>query len=241
MRLLLLISVILLGVTSSQASSPTSCSPATQERNSDMYKSNIDNQLIQDVSYSYELVSDNKNLNCIGTLDFSLNLPSGTNHLILERTTRFDKFDNPDKIRFLLKSVWPNTTTNITEQDIYWDTYFRITVYFEDNTYIISPIYSVNDYIDSSDLELLQSQGSASIDNIDADDDNVCMYINNKNLEIDSKEPISLNVFDLYGRSIFNRDMVTTAAIPLNNVASQFIIVRYQTSKNIVTQKILLQ
>ncbi|MBD5367529.1 MAG: hypothetical protein HDR82_11125 [Bacteroides sp.] len=241
MRLLLLISIVLFEVMSSQALSLTSYYTATQERNSDMHKSNNENQLVQDISYSYELVSDNGKLNCIGTLNFSLNLPSGTSHLILERSIQRSKIDIPGMIIFSLKSVWPNTTTNITKQDIYWGTYFRIRVVFEDNTDVYSPIYSVNDYIETSDLELLQSQESAAIDNIEADDDNVCIYINNKNLGIDSKEPISINVFDLYGRSIFNSDMVTTETIPLNNVASKFIIVRYQTSKNIITKKFLLQ
>ena len=158
MRLLLLISIVLFEVMSSQALSLTSYYTATQERNSDMHKSNNENQLVQDISYSYELVSDNGKLNCIGTLNFSLNLPSGTSHLILERSIQRSKIDIPGKIIFSLKSVWPNTTTNITKQDIYWGTYFRIRVVFEDNTDVYSPIYSVYDYIETSDLEFLQSQ-----------------------------------------------------------------------------------
>lgn len=240
MRLLLLISGILLGSMSSQASSPTYLSSAIHASDNDMLKLTIDNQMIQDISYSYEVVQDNHKLNCIGTLNVSLNLAPDVSYMVFERTSRFAKFDNPEDVRFSLKSVWPNTTTNIIIPDFYWDTYFRIWFRLEDDTDIYSPTYSINDFIDTSDLELLQSQGSASIENIDADDENVRLSIVDKNLEISSTEPIYLNVLDLYGRSIFNRDMVTAEIIPLNNVSSPFIIVRYKTSRNIITKKILL-
>ena len=69
-----------------------------------MHKSNNENQLVQDISYSYELVSDNGKLNCIGTLNFSLNLPfNNISYLFFERTIQRSKIDIPGMVIFFNK------------------------------------------------------------------------------------------------------------------------------------------
>lgn len=215
----------------------------TQARGRDSYELGIEDQLlIKDISYDYQLISDNKlGLDCIGSLYFSMSFPTDIKTLIFERTNHHTIGDCFDDLHFTIKSECPITTTNLIIPNIYWGTYFRFCAILKNNNRIYSSTYSINEYINSSDLELLLHQDPSSIKTIDTDTENVYIYTKNKNLEIITQEPIYLTVFDLSGVCIFNREILTAETIPLNDVISPFFIVRYKTSNNTITKKILLQ
>lgn len=198
-----------------------------------------DEPLIYDVTYSYDLFYDNKSkLECIGSLSFSISLPTNTDTFILERTSHYTRGTFREHF-FATKALHPATTTELTLPTIYWGTYFRLSAIFTDGTRTFSPTYSVNDYIDPTDLEALLNQGSSFVEN--TDEEKVCLYVNDKKLHVSTPEFLSLSVFDLYGKCIFNGDIHQETTIPLDNITSPFIIVRYKTSKTTITKKILIQ
>lgn len=195
--------------------------------------------LIENVTYSYELFPDfQMTLDCIGTLSFTLSLPSdvSVSNLIFEKTK--SKIIDPDlsDLRFLVKSEYPVTTASITKTDIYWGTYFRVRAILSDGNDICPPVYSVNDYIDHKDLESILSQSSVK----DIDTDNMSLYIEDKNLCITTSEPLTLDIFDLQGNHIYSGNIQTSAIISLDQVNAPFIIARYKTSNTIKTKKILV-
>lgn len=236
MRLLaLLISVVVLSVNGIQASSNNA-----QARNISTLESETqDEPLIYDVEYSYNLFYDSKsNLECVGSLSFSISLPTNTDTFILERTSPHTRGTFREHF-FATKALHPATTTELTLPKIYWGTYFRIRALLTDGNSISSPIYAVNDYIDSTDLETLLNQGSSSIEN--TDEVNIYLNVDNKKLNVTFPEHLSLFVFDLYGKCIFNGDIRQSTTIPLDDVTSPFIIVRYKTSKTTITKKLRIQ
>lgn len=97
-----------------------------------------------------------------------------------------------------------------------------------------SPIYSINDYIDPQDLDLiLSSVENAEINEVD-------VQIENKNLYVNAHESLSLSVFDLSGKLLFTGEIQQTAVIPLDNTSSPVVIVTYRTSYATKTIKMLI-
>lgn len=197
--------------------------------------------LIQDITYTYQLYENQTMIDCCGTLGLSLNLPANTKVLVLERTTRH--IINPDlnKVRFLVKSAYEITTSEITTSlnipNIYWGTCFRIRAILKDDSSEWSQKYTVNDFIDKEDLSILIN--SSDVDDIVADE--VSLKIENKILHISTPEIINLSIYDLFGKQLFNETIHHEISIPLYNAGSQVIIVTYSTSKITKTKKILVQ
>lgn len=216
------------------------CSINAQARNVGTLESEVQVEpLIYDATYSYNLFYDSKsNLECVGSLSFSISLPTNTDTFILERTSPHTRGTFREHF-FATKALHPATTTELTLPKIYWGTYFRICAVFTDGTKTFSPTYPVNDYIDPTDLETLLNQGSASVEN--TDEKKVCLYVDNHKLHISTPELLSLFVFDLYGKCIFNGDIYQATTMPLDNITSPFIIVRYKTSKTTITKKLWIQ
>lgn len=100
-----------------------------------------------------------------------------------------------------------------------------------------SPIYSTNDYMSKVDLDALIS--SASVENVDIDD--IKLYIEDKQLYVYTSEILSLSAFDMSGRHIFNGNIHQSIVIPLNNIISPFIIIKYSTSDTIKVKKMLVK
>lgn len=216
------------------------CSINAQARNISTLESEAqDEPLIYDVTYSYDLISNSQSkIECVGSLSFFVSLPPNTDTFILERTNPYNRGTFREKF-FLSKALYPVTTTELTLPKIYWGTYFRICAIFTDGTRTFSPTYSVNDYIDPTDLETLLNQGSASVEN--TEEEKVCLYVNNHKLQVSTPELLSLFVFDLYGKCIFNGDIHQATTIPLDNITSPFVIVRYKTSETTITKKLQIQ
>lgn len=107
---------------------------------------------------------------------------------------------------------------------MYWGTYFRICAIFSNGDRVYSPTYSINDYIDPQDLDLLVS----SVD--DAEINEVDLHVENKNLYVNAHESLSLSVSDLSGNLLFTGEIQQIAVIPLDNTSSPVVIVTYITS-----------
>lgn len=193
--------------------------------------------LVKEVKYNYQLFSGSvEKLDCKGDLYLSMSLPENTSRLIFERSK--PRLINPalDQLRILSKGEIP-VGENHTIHNIPWGTYFRIRAILADGTDVCSPIYSTNDYMSKVDLDALIS--SASVENVDIDD--IKLYIEDKQLYVYTSEILSLSAFDMSGRQIFNGNIHQSMVIPLNNIISPFIIVKYSTSDTIKVKKMLVK
>jgi hypothetical protein len=136
----------------------------------------------------------------------------------------------------LIKSEYP-VTTNLSIPEIYWGTYFRLCAILYDGTRICSPIYSINDYIEKTDLdELLKASALEEIGL-----DKISLHIRNKRLHVNTPMPLNLSIFDLYGEVIFNGDIQQSSEIPLDHINTPIIIARYRTQNIIKTTKLQVQ
>ena len=196
----------------------------------------IDDSFVKDITYDYQLISHGEAYtDCCGTLNISVAMPADVEVFFVERTR--PHLSENDKIYFGSKSVWPNTTTDINLDKIYWGSFFRIRVRFNDEREIFSPTYSINDFISEQDMELLGAQ--SSVENMDTD--NINLRIENKNLYVETHENISLSIFDLSGRTIYTGNIYQSSTIYLNNLSTPFVIVTYKNSSTAGTKKLLVQ
>lgn len=193
--------------------------------------------LIKEVEYNYKLFSGSgEKLDCKGDLNLSMSLPENTSRLIFERSKPHLLSLESERLPFQAKSEFP-ISSKLTIPNIPWGTYFRIRAILEDGTDVYSPIYSTNDYMNKDDLDALIN--SASIEDVDIDD--IKLYIEDKQLYVYTPETLSLSVFDMSGRQIFNGNIHQSMVIPLNNITSPFIIVKYSTSDTIKVKKMLVK
>lgn len=196
----------------------------------------IDDSFIKDITYDYQLISRGEGyIDCCGTLNISVAMPTDVEVFFVERTR--PHLSENDKIYFGSKSVWPNMTTDINLDKIYWGSFFRIRVRFNDEREIFSPTYSINDFISEQDMDLLRAQ--SSVENMDSD--NINLRIENKNLYIETHENISLSIFDLSGKNIYTGNIYHSSTIYLNHASSPFIIVTYKNSSTTVTKKLFVK
>ena len=241
-----LISIILLGVNCPHASAQsvqkkylhhdeTIENPACDETITD--SATNDKLIIQNIAYNYQLFSDNgARIDCCGTLDLSISFPQNTSILIFERTRSHLIDPDTSNLKFLIKSEYP-VTTNLSIPEIYWGTYFRLCAILYDGTRICSPIYSINDYIEKTDLdELLKASALEEIGL-----DKISLHIRNKRLHVNTPMPLNLSIFDLYVEVIFNGDIQQSSEIPLDHINTPIIIARYRTQNIIKTTKLQVQ
>lgn len=193
--------------------------------------------LVKEVEYNYQLFSGSgEKLDCKGDLYLSMSLPENTSRLIFERSKPHLLSLESERLPFQAKSEFP-ISSKLTIPNIPWGTYFRIRAILADGTDVYSPIYSTNDYMNNDDLDALIN--SASVENVDIDD--IKLYIEDKQLYVYTSETLSLSVFDISGRHIFNGNIHQSMVIPLNNIISPFIIVKYSTSDTIKVKKMLVK
>ena len=191
--------------------------------------------LIQDITYDYQLFYDYNwsEFDCVGTLSLSISLPENTRYLIFERTPSHMTYSDLNDVIFRGKTYY-STTSNIIKPNMYWGTYFRVYAVLSNGDIVYSPIYSINDYIDPQDLDLiLSSVEGAEINEVD-------LQVENKNLYVNAHESLSLSVFDLSGKLLFTGEIQQAAVIPLDNISSPVIIVTYKTSSTTKTIKMLV-
>lgn len=193
----------------------------------------IVDSLVHDISYDYKLESDGNNIRCKGKLRFSISAP--------DKISRLRLYCSPfllnDEVKFLSIQEYPISTTIIERDNVNWNNQFRLCVIFEDKTYIYSPIYTISDYIDEEDLVLLNQQ--SSVEDVDVKD--VKIHAENGILNVETAENIVLSIYDLFGNCLFSGDIIGTHSIPLKNLSTPFIIVRYSDYVSTTTKKILVR
>lgn len=182
-----------------------------------------DESLVQNITYKYELINDAGNRpDCVGILSLSMSALADVDAFVLERT--LPRILDTENMHFMVKSAFPGNTTNLDISDIYWGTYFRIRVDFADGTRKYSPTYSVNEYIDGEDLESVMKQSSMEC----VDTGNVSVEIKDKTLFIQTSDTMRIFIYDLYGKELFNGDINHSMTIPLDNIKSQIVIIKYK-------------
>lgn len=73
------------------------------------------------------------------------------------------------------------------------------------------------------------------------DSSETSIRLEGKNLIADVSQPINLIVADLNGRSIFSGELKESAVIPLANVTSPFVVVRYICNERAYTKKFIIK
>lgn len=202
-----------------------------------IFETKNEDPLIKEVKYNYQLFSKSGDkLDSKGDLMLSLSLPVNTSKLIFEKSKPHLLNLESERLPFQAKSEFPQSS-NLSIPNILWGTYFRIRAILADGTDVYSSIYSTNDYMNKDDLEALIN--SASVEDIHSDD--VSLHINNKRLYITADKVVYLSIYDLYGNQIFSGNINNAAEIPLDDVSSPFIIVKYSNSNITKTQKLLVK
>lgn len=97
--------------------------------------------------------------------------------------------------------------------------------------------HTVSDYVDEQDLELLRQQASVE----DMEGEAVNFYVENRTLYVEPAGHISLSVFDICGRQIFNGDIEQPRSVPLGTICSPMIIVNCTDTRQSVTKKLLVK
>ena len=93
---------------------------------------------IDNVTYEYKVFNEADNrIDCTGTINFTINIPTGCQRLLLVRT-REHTVDS-DRLSFSIKTQLPivddSSAMSVSLPDMSWGTYFRIFAYFENERY----------------------------------------------------------------------------------------------------------
>lgn len=202
---------------------------------------NVDS-LISGIGYDYQLFNNNQNeLDCVGVLKLTITASSDVETLLFERTK--PHISEVKDANFLFKSEIPynknESVINFSFPNIYWGSYFMICAIFNDGSRAYSTSYSVNDFIEKSDLKYLEDK--SELEQIDTDTDAPSIYIVDKNLHVDSSVLFSLSIFDLSGRLLQSGKFIRSTMIPLDNIESPMVVVKCTTSSFSISKKLVLK
>lgn len=197
---------------------------------------------ITDIDYKYQLIHTTPNdLDCIGTLDLSIDLPADAKTLIFERTQSHlaANIEN-NNLHFLIKSEYPPTYNEhnqslISVPNIAYGTYFRICVIFIDGSRKYSPVHFINNYISPTDLEILSQQSELN----DCQMEPVRLTLKNKYLSIETSNTVFITIFDLTGKQLFSETISQSTRISLENMPA-FVIVKCTNTTNTITKKLFI-
>lgn len=117
---------------------------------------------IVDIKYEYEFTEFSGKDDCIGELTITVKNLQLYKELIFARTSPLDRGN--ERLFFGGKSIIsindPEKPITIKFNQIYWNTYFMLGAVDNDGHVIYSDPYSVNSFIDETDLEKLKSMAS---------------------------------------------------------------------------------
>ena len=126
----------------------------------------------------------------------------------------------------------------VTKKDISWGCYFKVRGYDYDNqSHKDGKVFCTNDYIKPEDIQKILEQ--APVEDVETSETSI--RLEGKNLIADVSQPINLIVADLNGRSIFSGELKESAVIPLANVTSPFVVVRYICNERAYTKKFIIK
>ena len=206
----------------------------------------VEDYALSEINYSYTTYEDRGRIDCVGQLSFKTNVPDECAQLVLYKTqphyttspdvteTDVTKSD----IRFTVCRIIPLETSQtffqFAQDNIYWGTYFVLQYRLSDNTYFYTPIYNINSFISTSDLDLLVSNAS-----VDCPVDELLepvYHSDTRTLEVGSSA--HLEVYDFSGQLLFKGDI--SGSHHFDDRYSGIAIIRCIVNQQIFTQKIIL-
>lgn len=197
---------------------------------------------IDNVVYDYQMVEDDGKIDCVGTLEFTVPVLPDCSHFVVVRTRQHTL--ESDKKKFLAKILFTQIdhnlpTKTLSLKNIYWGTYFKVFVYFNEESRqpIFTQEYCSNSYIREDDLAKILDY--ASID--ETFTDGVDISVIGNVLNVQAAEDIDLTVADLRGNLLFSGIVSQSASISLDKTTSSVVIVRYYVNNMPVTKKFIVK
>lgn len=195
---------------------------------------------IRDIDYVYGLVNDSQHgLDCIGTLNLTVESPQDLLAVVFERTE--PHMSDGEDLRFLIKSSYPiadnMSTIVISAQNIYWGTYFRVCMVFQNGSREYSPTYCVNTYISPEDLQRLEAHSKVDTSFVDS----VSLTFDGRDLYVHTTEGVLLSVVDLSGKVLFSGYVNKPTSVSLDRTDTTCLIIRYSIGGKTMTKKLLLK
>ena len=197
---------------------------------------------ITDIQYTYQMDDTDGRWHCIGTLTFKVTVPAGYKEIIVERTKFFNYGIPENKLFFAVRSIYKTPdapcVVEVTKKNISWGCYFKVRGYDYDNqSHKDGKVFCTNDYMNPEDIQKILEQ--APVEDVETSETSI--RLEGKNLIADVSQPINLIVADLNGRSIFSGELKESAVIPLANVTSPFVVVRYICNERAYTKKFIIK
>ncbi|MBO5054396.1 MAG: hypothetical protein J6C44_09245 [Muribaculaceae bacterium] len=188
------------------------------------------------IKYRYTLIEKNGHKDCIGELNFSLNIPNGTKRIILQRTRpHYNNIHN--EIIYssgrIINFGPGDYMVNVSVEGTYWGTYFRIQYVLTDDVRKYSSPYYTDTYISQADLDVLNDLG---VDDIREDESLITYNSENKTLSV--SHPITCEIFDMLGRVLFTGAIED--CISLSGFNAGLIIVHCLDNNRKIVKKIKL-
>ena len=203
-----------------------------------IYEEESDNDdIIKTISYQYLLEETaSGQLDCVGTLNLSLNLKDNIERIILERTPPHEPENTLPK--FLIKTPLNMDTSPISLKDIPWRIRFRLMVTYKDGVHKYSNIYNINDYIDSDDLEQLYEH--SEVDRLI--EDSTDMYLVDGNLHLLTDGAGSIYIFDSSGNCLLTKTIYDNEILKLDELnisKNTIVIIKLQSKEKIIIKKFI--
>lgn len=195
---------------------------------------------VKNISYNYEMfVYENGRANCNGPLTLDITFSKNCNRILLFKSRAHLLSDDRILSWALSEFSIPISTSDIeiSLANISWGTYFKLRADFEDGTFLYTPTYCTNSYINENDLNIVI--GQASVDHTIYDSLNIS--VNNNFLSIDTSESVDFTIADLNGNIYFSGIISRPTLIPIDNVTSPIILVRYKIKDSIITKKFIVK
>ena len=199
---------------------------------------NADSLRIDSLEFDYELVERGWGMDAVGPVTLHIMFAQDVELIHCDRSGR--KLPYPDRFfPFMRRSFYiepPDSSLTITYDYLTNDIHIRLLALHKDGEWEASPIYSINDYIAESDLEIIKERSGIS----DAyTDDDIVICPKDGCLVID-RVPCSTHiaVYAVDGRVLFNGIVTESAVIPIH---PQPIIIRYTTNHLTITKKLLIK
>ena len=188
---------------------------------------------IDNISYEYTLTTSNE-IDCFGTLSFTIHPAAGGLCAIVRRTTRHSVFPDSYSTSYLYM-INDESEIDVILDSISWDIRFKVETILSDDSRQYTPDYSVKSFIKPEDLDILQSY----VDAVELkSDQSPTIEVINGILTVNSPEQTHLNITKTDGTTIFSGQISEPISLSVN---SGLHIISYIHSNQTITKKILVK
>lgn len=191
---------------------------------------------IKDISYDYDLINDNDHVNCKGSLKITIKTDLEMKNVLVGRTQQlFGGATDTSNLRFLLwqdfNDIEKNEYGNIvveTHSEIYWNSYFLVIFVSKDDSRCKSEVYSVNSFINKSDLAELEGLANVNTPEYASFKFNV----SETELYIQPIENIRFCLINLQGEIIVDKETTDSFSVNLSPYKGDVLIFIVQDKDN---------